>query len=62
VRLEALPLTLDYCRTRLAGPADADWARRRFRAACAELGTEVQLEEDRLVVTWPRPRGSTVGG
>jgi poly-gamma-glutamate capsule biosynthesis protein CapA/YwtB (metallophosphatase superfamily) len=54
VRLEALPLTLDFCRTRLADAADAAWARRRFRSACAELGTEVGIEAGRLVVTWPR--------
>src|SRR4029453_17904436 len=32
-RLEAVPLALDYCRTRLADGADAAWVRRRFRAA-----------------------------
>jgi hypothetical protein len=54
VRLDALPLTLDFCRTRLADAADAAWARQRFRSACAELGTEVGIEAGRLVVTWPR--------
>jgi poly-gamma-glutamate synthesis protein (capsule biosynthesis protein) len=52
VRLDALPLTLDFCRTRLADAADAAWARQRFRSACAELGTEVGIEAGRLVVTW----------
>jgi poly-gamma-glutamate capsule biosynthesis protein CapA/YwtB (metallophosphatase superfamily) len=50
VRLEALPLRLDYCRTRLADGEDADLARRRFRAACAALGTEVEEVDGRLVV------------
>jgi poly-gamma-glutamate capsule biosynthesis protein CapA/YwtB (metallophosphatase superfamily) len=54
VRLDALPLTLDFCRTRLADAADAAWARQRFRSACIELGTEVGIEAGRLVVTWPR--------
>jgi poly-gamma-glutamate synthesis protein (capsule biosynthesis protein) len=52
-RLEALPLKLDYCYTRLASGADADWARRRFRAACAALGTVAREEHGRLVVSLP---------
>jgi poly-gamma-glutamate capsule biosynthesis protein CapA/YwtB (metallophosphatase superfamily) len=52
VRLEAVPLTLDYCRTRLAAGADAVWMGRRFRAACASLGTEVTEEAGRLVIAW----------
>jgi poly-gamma-glutamate capsule biosynthesis protein CapA/YwtB (metallophosphatase superfamily) len=49
-RLEALPLRLDYCRTRLADSADAAWIRRRFREACAPFGTEVEDEDGRLVI------------
>jgi poly-gamma-glutamate capsule biosynthesis protein CapA/YwtB (metallophosphatase superfamily) len=49
--LEAVPLKLDFCHTRLADGEDADWIRRRFRAACAVLGTEVVEEEGRLVVS-----------
>jgi poly-gamma-glutamate capsule biosynthesis protein CapA/YwtB (metallophosphatase superfamily) len=41
VALEAVPLKLDFCRTRLADGADAAWMRRRFRDACAALGTSV---------------------
>jgi poly-gamma-glutamate capsule biosynthesis protein CapA/YwtB (metallophosphatase superfamily) len=41
VGLEAVPLKLDFCRTRLADGADAAWMRRRFRDACAALGTGV---------------------
>jgi poly-gamma-glutamate capsule biosynthesis protein CapA/YwtB (metallophosphatase superfamily) len=52
-RLEALPLKLDYCYTRLASGADADWVRRRFRAACAALGTVAREEHGRLVVSLP---------
>jgi poly-gamma-glutamate capsule biosynthesis protein CapA/YwtB (metallophosphatase superfamily) len=50
-RLEAVPLKLDYCYTRLAEGDDADWIRRRFRDACAALGTEVAEDEGRLVVS-----------
>ena len=36
IRLEALPLKLEYCHTRLATGDDVAWMRRRFRAACAD--------------------------
>jgi poly-gamma-glutamate synthesis protein (capsule biosynthesis protein) len=49
-RLEALPLRLDFCHTRVAGSEDAAWIGRRFRAACAAFGTEVAEEGGRLVV------------
>jgi poly-gamma-glutamate capsule biosynthesis protein CapA/YwtB (metallophosphatase superfamily) len=52
VRLEALPLKLEYCHTRLAAGDDADWMRRRFRAACADLGTELQEAASRLIISW----------
>ncbi len=52
LRLEAVPLKLDFCHTRLAEGDEAAWVRRRFRAACAALGTEVAEEEGRLVVVW----------
>lgn len=55
LRLEALPLRLEYCHTRLAAGADRDWIRDRFRRACGELGTEVAEERGRLVVEWQRP-------
>jgi poly-gamma-glutamate synthesis protein (capsule biosynthesis protein) len=48
--IEAVPLALDYCHTRLAGGADAAWVRRRFRRACAELGSEAAEHDGRLVV------------
>jgi poly-gamma-glutamate capsule biosynthesis protein CapA/YwtB (metallophosphatase superfamily) len=49
-RVEAVPLRLDFCHTRLAEGDDAAWIRRRFRAACVGLGTEVMEEDGRLVV------------
>ena len=52
VRLEAVPLKLDYCHTRLAAGDDAAWIERRFRLACAALGTDVELEAGRLAVRW----------
>ena len=52
VRLEALPLRLDYCHTRRAEGEDANWVHERFRAASATLGTEVAEEAGRLVVEW----------
>jgi poly-gamma-glutamate capsule biosynthesis protein CapA/YwtB (metallophosphatase superfamily) len=52
VRLEALPLKLEFCHTRLASGEDAAWMRRRFRSACAALDTTVDEEADRLAVSW----------
>jgi poly-gamma-glutamate capsule biosynthesis protein CapA/YwtB (metallophosphatase superfamily) len=52
LRLEALPLKLEFCHTRLAAGEDAAWMRRRFRNACAALDTTVQDTADRLVISW----------
>jgi poly-gamma-glutamate capsule biosynthesis protein CapA/YwtB (metallophosphatase superfamily) len=49
-RLEAVPLKLDFCHTRLAAGDDAAWMRRRFAAACAELGSAAAEHEGRIVV------------
>jgi poly-gamma-glutamate capsule biosynthesis protein CapA/YwtB (metallophosphatase superfamily) len=49
-RLELVPLKLDYCHTSLAAGDDAAWIRRRLRAACDALGTEVAEEGGRLVI------------
>ena len=49
VRVEALPLRLEFCFTRPAEGEEAEWIARRFRQACAEFGTEVTEEEGRLV-------------
>jgi poly-gamma-glutamate synthesis protein (capsule biosynthesis protein) len=51
-RVEAVPLKLDYCHTRLADGDDAAWIRKRFGAACAALGTRAAEEDGRLVVEW----------
>jgi poly-gamma-glutamate synthesis protein (capsule biosynthesis protein) len=51
VRLEAVPLKLEFCYTRLAASEDAAWIRDRFTDACRKLGTEVGVERDRLVVS-----------
>jgi poly-gamma-glutamate capsule biosynthesis protein CapA/YwtB (metallophosphatase superfamily) len=50
--LEAVPLELGYCHTRLAGPAAAARIARRFRAACAAFGTEVSGPDERMTITW----------
>jgi poly-gamma-glutamate synthesis protein (capsule biosynthesis protein) len=53
-RVEAIPLALDYCFTRLANRDEATWISERFRRACAALGTDMHTERGRLVVEWPR--------
>jgi poly-gamma-glutamate capsule biosynthesis protein CapA/YwtB (metallophosphatase superfamily) len=58
-RLEAVPLKLDFCRTRLARGDDARWIARRFARACAELGTEVTDHEGRLVAPIDAGRAAT---
>jgi poly-gamma-glutamate synthesis protein (capsule biosynthesis protein) len=50
-RIEAIPLKLEYCHTRLADADDAAWIRRRFGAACRALGTEVAVHDGRLVIS-----------
>jgi poly-gamma-glutamate synthesis protein (capsule biosynthesis protein) len=52
-RLEAIPLKLEHCHTRLAHGRDARWLRRRFIRACADLGTEATEHADRVIVTVP---------
>src|SRR5512132_2712079 len=50
--LEAVPLTLDVCRTRLADGADAAWVEQRLAAACRAMETDVSSEGRRLKVTF----------
>jgi poly-gamma-glutamate capsule biosynthesis protein CapA/YwtB (metallophosphatase superfamily) len=50
VRVEVVPLKLEYCRTRLANADEAARITRRFREACRALGTEVHEQQGRLVV------------
>ncbi len=49
-RIEAVPLRLDYARTRLAPPEDARLIARLFAERCARLGTAVDRVGERLVV------------
>jgi len=58
VRLEAVPLALDFCFTRLADEHEATWVTKRFRKACARLGTEVTSRGGRLVVEWDAAVGA----
>jgi poly-gamma-glutamate synthesis protein (capsule biosynthesis protein) len=53
-RVEAVPLALDFCHTRLADRDEAAWITNRLRRACAPLGTDVEEHAGRLVVEWPR--------
>jgi poly-gamma-glutamate capsule biosynthesis protein CapA/YwtB (metallophosphatase superfamily) len=52
VRLEAVPLALDYCRTRLADADEAAWILSRFAERCAAFGTEVTVEAGHAVIDW----------
>ncbi len=53
--VEALPLRLDYCVTRIADAADHDWVEARLRDACGEFGIAVVARGGRLVLAgWER--------
>lgn len=49
-QIEAVPLKLDYCHTRLAAGDDAEWIGRRFSSACEKLGSSVESDQDRLII------------
>jgi poly-gamma-glutamate capsule biosynthesis protein CapA/YwtB (metallophosphatase superfamily) len=49
-RVEAIPIALDFCFTRLANQEEASWISSRFREACRALGTEVREVAGRLVI------------
>ncbi|NUP43929.1 MAG: CapA family protein [Nonomuraea sp.] len=51
---EAVPIALDCCHTRIADRAEHAWTAGRLTRACADLGTRVSGEDDRLAVRWPR--------
>jgi poly-gamma-glutamate synthesis protein (capsule biosynthesis protein) len=51
-KVEAVPLKLDFCFTRLADGEESRWIDRRFRQACGAMGTEVRQDGGRLVVEW----------
>lgn len=53
IRLEALPLGLDFCFTRLATADEFGWIERRLARSCAALGgPPVSREAARLVIRW----------
>lgn len=65
LRTEAVPLSLDFARTRLADQAEYGFAADRLVRACADLGTRVTDEGDRLTAVWPprrRPAGPRAPG
>jgi poly-gamma-glutamate synthesis protein (capsule biosynthesis protein) len=52
--LELVGLRLDFCHTRLAAGADADWIAARLTRACRELGTEVERTGEQRFLVHPR--------
>ncbi len=52
-QLEAVPLALDYCHTRLANEEEAALVAELFAGRCRRLGTDISSEGDRLVVPLP---------
>jgi poly-gamma-glutamate synthesis protein (capsule biosynthesis protein) len=50
-RVEAVPLKLEFCHTRLARGAEAAWVAARFADACRQMGTDVGEERGRLVAS-----------
>ena len=54
VRIEAVPLKLDYCFTKVATGVEAAAIEHRFRTACKEMDADVATEDGRLVVV-PTP-------
>jgi poly-gamma-glutamate capsule biosynthesis protein CapA/YwtB (metallophosphatase superfamily) len=49
-RIRALPVALDFCFTRVASPAEADWIERRLRRLCAPFGTTVDRSDDENLI------------
>jgi Bacterial capsule synthesis protein PGA_cap len=47
--IRALPLALDYCFTRLASPAEAQWIAARLGDLSAPFGTTVELGDDGMI-------------
>jgi len=52
VGVQAIPLALDYCFTRLADREEATWIARHFREACAAFDTSVEFLGGRLLIDW----------
>ena len=54
IGVEAVPLALDFCRTRLADARESAWITQRFRRACEALGTDVvTVDGGRMAIDWP---------
>ena len=49
-RIEALPLKLDYCYTKVAEGRDREWIESRLLRACAELGAHAEPRDGRLLI------------
>jgi poly-gamma-glutamate capsule biosynthesis protein CapA/YwtB (metallophosphatase superfamily) len=49
-RVEAVPLALDFCFTRLAHDEEVGWIAHRLRQACAPFGLAVRRRGERLLV------------
>lgn len=49
-RIEAVPIALDFCHTRLAKGDEVTWVQDRFTRACDDLGTDVTMVGGRLIV------------
>jgi poly-gamma-glutamate synthesis protein (capsule biosynthesis protein) len=49
-QIEAIPLALEYCHTRLATKPEAAWIETRLRGACTAFGTRVTEIDGRLLV------------
>ncbi|HLU52595.1 MAG TPA: CapA family protein [Acidimicrobiia bacterium] len=49
-RIEAIPITLDFCHTRLARDDEFDWIESRLRRVCAAMGSTVTRVGSRLLV------------
>jgi poly-gamma-glutamate synthesis protein (capsule biosynthesis protein) len=56
-RIQVVPLGLDFCFTRLATEEEHAWIARRLVTACAALGSEWEIrdEKDQIVLDRPRP-------
>ena len=50
IRIDAMPIALDFCHTRGANSAEYRRIKNRFTAACTAFGTPVEDNGDRLVV------------
>ncbi len=58
-RIQALPLALEYCFTRVASAHEADWIVRRLQSLCEPFGTAVEMS-DRLIDVRPALPGRTL--